>query len=154
MMLARITRLMPAMTNRNPPETLVPTQPAMLCSDEFGSATPGATERRPDAEQEGQHEDDRRMAEREEEAHRQRTLALRHELAGGVVDCGEVVGVERVTQTQRVGGNAEADTEDLVLGAEVVVVRGDDGDQGDPADHVKTDDDARPWPAPATTPAG
>ncbi len=96
----------------------------------------------PDAEQERQREDDRGVAEGEEEPDRQRPLAVGHQLAGGVVDRGDVVGVEGVAQTQGVGGDPEADAEHLAVGPEVVVPRGDDRDQSEPADHVQPDDDA------------
>jgi hypothetical protein len=36
------------------------------------------------------------MAEREEEADAKRALAVIHQLAGGVVDGGDVVGIERM----------------------------------------------------------
>ena len=58
----------------------------------------------------------------EPEADRQRALALGHQLAGGVVDRGDVVGVEGVPHPQGVGGDAEADAEDLMR-ADLVVVR-------------------------------
>jgi hypothetical protein len=47
-------------------------------------------------EQQREHEHDRGVPEREEEPDAQRPLAFRHQLASGVVDRGDVVGVERV----------------------------------------------------------
>src|SRR5215207_3577013 len=47
------------------------------------------------------------MPEREPEAHRERTLVIRHELAGGVVDGGNVVGIEGMPHPQRVSGQPE-----------------------------------------------
>src|SRR5262249_27576979 len=52
--------------------------------------------------------DDAGMAEREEEPGRQRPLAVGHELTGHVVDRGDVVGVERVPQSQGPRGNRDA----------------------------------------------
>ena len=40
-------------------------------------------------------------------------LAVGHQLAGGVVDGGDVVGVEGVPHAEGVGGDAQADAEDL-----------------------------------------
>ena len=70
-----------------------------------------------------------------------RRLALADELAGGVVDRGDVVGVEGVPDAEHVGGQADADAEDAGA-AEPVVVRGDREDQHAPADDVQQQDEA------------
>jgi hypothetical protein len=76
------------------------------------------------------HDDDGGVAEGEEVPERERsrlvrTLTFVHHLAGGVVDGRDVVGVERVAQAQGVGGDAQADAEELVVGGQYV----DDEDQ-------------------------
>ncbi len=43
------------------------------------------------------------MAEREEEADADRALAFLHQLAGDVVDGGDMVGIDGVTQAEAVG---------------------------------------------------
>jgi hypothetical protein len=75
------------------------------------------------------HDDDRRVPEREPEAEAQRSLALVHQLAGGVVDRRDVVGVKRVAQPERIGQPRDPDPEALV-------VRGDDeqDEHGEPED--------------------
>src|SRR5204863_7891983 len=80
-------------------------------------------------EQRRHGEDDHGVAEREEEADAERPLALAHQLAGGVVDRADVVGVERVTEPERVGRDADAESEDPAQGEE----RGE-------ADHVQQQD--------------
>ena len=56
-----------------------------------------------------------RMAEREEQAGRQRALALLHELAGDVVDGRDVVGVDRMAQPEAVGEEAGAEQHRVVV---------------------------------------
>ena len=80
------------------------------------------------------------MAQREEEADTEGALPVVHQLAGGVVDRGDVVSVERVPQPQCVGGQSNADSEDFV--AEAEVLRCDEHHQRDPADEVQARDDA------------
>ena len=53
-------------------------------------------------------DDDRGVAEGEEEAAAQGAFAVGHELAGGVVDAGDVVGVEGVPEPQEPGGDGDA----------------------------------------------
>ena len=61
--------------------------------------------------------DDRGVSESEPEPYRDRAFSLVHEFAGGVVDRGDVVCVERVSHPQRVGRDRDADAEQLeVLG--------------------------------------
>ena len=54
-------------------------------------------------------DDDRGVAEGEEEAAAQRAFAVRHQLAGGVVDAGDVVGVEGMPEPQEPGGDGHAE---------------------------------------------
>src|ERR1022692_763177 len=77
------------------------------------------------------------MADREEEADRERSLAVADKLAGGVVDRGDVISVERVPHPQRVGEYAGAHPEHLVP-AEVIVAA-DGGREPSPAEHVQAD---------------
>ena len=60
-------------------------------------------------EREGEREaeDDRRVSEREEEAHAERPLLVLQHLPRGVVDRRDVVGVERVPQSERVRQHPE-----------------------------------------------
>ena len=51
------------------------------------------------------------MAEREPESHGHRPAEFADELASGVVNRRDVVGVESVSQPQRVRGDADADAE-------------------------------------------
>ena len=91
------------MIQRNVPETLAPIVAAVVLErrdvrvDGLGR----------DREAGGEREDDRRVAEREEEADAERPLAFLEELPRRVVDRGDVVGIERVAQTERVGEHAE-----------------------------------------------
>ena len=107
----------------------------------------------PDAEvqQHGQREHDGGVAEGEEEADAQRPLAVVDQLAGGVVDGGDVVGVERVPHAQGVGQDPGPEAEDL--GSGDVVVPADGGGQQPPAEHVQPDDH-RPAIAPARAHSG
>ena len=89
----------------------------------------------------GEDEHHRRVAEREEEPDRQRPLALADQLAGGVVDGGDVVGVERVPHAEGVGQHARAHAEGLAP-ADVVMPARDGGGEQAPSDHVQADDDA------------
>ena len=75
----------------------------------------------PDADR----EHDAAVPEGEEVAERERAglagaQALAQHLAGGVVDRGDVVGVERVPQAQGVGGDRKPDPEELVVGGQHV----------------------------------
>jgi hypothetical protein len=59
----------------------------------------------------GQDEDHGRVAQGEEEPHAERALVVVDQLARGVVDGGDVIGVERVAHPEGVGQYARADTE-------------------------------------------
>ena len=63
-------------------------------------------------QQQAGEEDDRGVPEGEPEAGAHRRLALADELAGRVVDRGDVVGVEGVPDAEHVGRQADADTQD------------------------------------------
>ena len=63
------------------------------------------------------------------------------QLAGGVVDGGDVVGVEGVPQPEGVGEDADADGEDRVVAAEVEVLRDDDAEQDAEPDDVQQHDE-------------
>src|SRR5215217_2891540 len=86
-----------------------------------------------DGEPDRQRKDDRRVAEREEEPHAQRALALLAKLARGVVDRGDVVRVEGVPQAEGVGQRAEPDQHGLT---------GREDQEQAPADDVQPDDGA------------
>src|SRR5262249_22962404 len=107
---------------------------------------------RADAEvqQHGEHEDHRGVTEGEEEADRQRPLALAHQLARGVVDRRDVVGVEGVPHAQGVGQDPGAEPEDLRGGD--VIVPAYRGGQHRPAQDVQPDD--RPRHPPGAGPFG
>jgi hypothetical protein len=94
----------------------------------------------PESEQDREADHDRRVTEREEEADGHRTLALGHELSRGVVNRGDVVGVEGVAHAERVREDPGADAEHT-LGAKAVVVHRRDDDQR-PADDVQESDEA------------
>ena len=81
----------------------------------------------------------RGVAHREPEPDRDRSLAVGDELAGGVVDRGDVVGVEGVPQPVHVGRDPEAEAEDL--GADVELGGHDEGEQQPERDDVQAEDD-------------
>ena len=58
---------------------------------------------------------DGRMAERKEQADRNRPLAFLHQLARHVVDRRDVVGIDRVAQAERVGEERGADQHRVVV---------------------------------------
>ena len=76
-------------------------------------------ERDPDAD----GHDDRGVAEGEEETRPQRAFAVGHQLAGGVVDAGDVIGVEGVPEAQepRGDGHPEPDAEPSAAALALVV---------------------------------
>jgi hypothetical protein len=119
-----------------------PDQPGRLLQSRAVVLDRAAEPAHADHDQHAEREHDRRVPEREPEADAERALALRHQLACGVVDRGDVVGVEGVAEAERVGGDAEADTEDAG-GAELVAARRDDHDQQEEADGVQRDHDRR-----------
>src|ERR1700759_5133194 len=65
---------------------------------------------------------------------------VREQLPRGVVDRGDVVGVERVPHPEQVGGQAETEPEDP-RAAQLVVRRSDEERQGSPAEHVQQQDE-------------
>jgi hypothetical protein len=92
-----------------------------------------------DGEQRGEREDDRGVPEREEAPDAQRPLAVDHELARGVVDRADVIGVKGVTHPEGVGGDADADPERAAR-AEAEMGRDDEAEQQAEADHVQPED--------------
>ena len=96
----------------------------------------------PDGEEQGEDEDDGRVAQREEEPDAQRPLALAHELARRVVDRRDVVGVEGVAQPERVGREPDPRRE-RATGPEAEVVRDDEAEEQPEADDVQADDGRR-----------
>ena len=92
------TRLMTPMTSRNIADTLVPIRPPISWNAGMSLMIPAEMR-----DQDRQRDDDRRVAEREEEPDGDRALAVLHELARGVVDGGDVVRVDRVAQAEGVG---------------------------------------------------
>ena len=65
--------------------------------------------RRGERDGDRQRDNDRRMAEREKQPDPDRAPAFLHELAGHVVDRRDVIGVERVSQTETVGERGRAE---------------------------------------------
>ena len=81
------------------------------------------------------------MTQREEEPDPERPLSLREELARAVVDRGQVVGVERVPQAERVGEGAEP--RDHRMGARVVE---DEPPAGEMEEHDGASEPSEPPP--------
>jgi hypothetical protein len=93
-----------------------------------------------EAQRDGEHEDHGRVPEREEQPDAERPAPVGHELAGRVVDRGDVVGVERVAQAERVRGQPDAGGERTRRPHREV--RGhDDAEQQAEADGVECDHD-------------
>ena len=93
-----------------------------------------------DREQEREHEHDGRVTEREEEADAERTPAVGQQLARRVVDRRDVVGVERVTEAERVGRDSEPEPEHAPP-TDPEVVRHDQREQEEEADRVQCQHD-------------
>src|ERR1019366_1416561 len=81
------------------------------------------------------------MAEGEVEPHAEGSLAIADELAGGVVDGRNVVGVKGVPYAKRVRQHAGADAEEARLVDVVVTVEG--SGQHAPAENVQAEDEQR-----------
>ncbi len=79
------------------------------------------------------------MAQGEEQPDAGGLAALADQLACGVVDGGDVVGVEGVPQPENVGGESQSDTEDFPV--DVEVARDDEDEQRSERQHVQTEDD-------------
>jgi hypothetical protein len=95
-----------------------------------------------DREQERKYEHHGGMPEREEEADAHRALALGHQPAGGVVDRRDVIRVEGVTHSERVGRDAGPDREGARR-VEAVVMRRHEREQHEEADRVQAEHHAR-----------
>ena len=91
-----------------------------------------------EGQQQRQPEDHARVAEREPEAGAERAGALADELARGVVDDRDVVGVERVARTEEERGQTDADSEDARV-AEAELLRRHGEQQDTPAEDVEPD---------------
>ena len=151
----RNTRTMPISTirlrmpirNRNVPEMVGPIRPVAWCSAESSFATLPLSPLMPSGEPDREQEDDARVAEREEEPHAQRPLAVAHQLARRVVDRADVVGVEGVAHPERVGRDADPDAEDAASQSQVL--RRDEAEQQAEADDVEGNDhEGEPGSAP------
>jgi hypothetical protein len=79
------------------------------------------------------------MTEREPEPDRHRSGLLFHQLAGGVVDRGNVINIEGMAHAEGVRGDAQPDSERLA--AERQVLWGNQHEQQSKADHMKPHDD-------------
>ena len=102
---------MAAIASRNSAETSVPMTPPIPCnaSNRLWNAVAVGGDR-----DRGQH-DDGRVAEREEEADRDRPLALLHQLARDIVDRGDVIGIDRVAQAEAIGQQGRAEQNGVVM---------------------------------------
>ena len=80
------------------------------------------------------------MAQGEPEADGLGLGAVGGQLAGHVVDGGDVIGVESVPQPEHVGADTESDREHLR--ADLIVLRYDQHGQGAESDHVQNSNDA------------
>ena len=92
------------------------------------------------------------------ETHRHRASTIGHQLAGGVVDGRDVVGIEGMPHAQRVRGDTQPDPEDAALHREM---RGSNQEkQHAPAENVQRDycgthsDDTAPLTLVQTMPRG
>ena len=127
------------MSIRKVPETARADQSCHLMQGRAAVVDRAAQPPDPDREQAVEREDDRGVPEREEEADRERALAVGHQLARGVVDRADVIGVEGVAQPERVGGDPHSEPEDRA--AAQPRSSGDDDREQDPeADHVQPED--------------
>ena len=92
-----------------------------------------------DRQQERQAEHDAGVAQGKPETCGQRPRALADQLAGGVVDYGDVVGVERMPHPEQVGRHPESDAEDARRSQRDVLRRHPE-DQHAPAKYVERQD--------------
>src|SRR3954454_20065448 len=160
--MARKTRTIPTRTarlrmpriQRNTPETEAPTTPVAESSVESSSWTCPASAFTPSdsrsastntivewpRENQKPTESGRRGAHRERPAGRRRADPVGEQLAGRVVDGGDVVGVEGVPQAEGVGEHPHADVEDAA-GTQAEVPGDDEAEQHPEADDVQQHDD-------------
>ena len=92
----------------------------------------------PEGQQQRQPEDHARVTEREPEAGAERAGALTDQLARGVVDDRDVVGVERVPRAEEECGQTDPDPEDAGV-AEAELLRRHGEQQDTPAEDVEPD---------------
>ena len=97
-----------------------------------------------ETQRKGQQEDDRGVAEGEEEPDRHWSLAFGHELSRRVVDGRNVVGVEGVAHAEGVGEEASAQANGCPLTTGDVVVGSEHEERK--AEHVEEDDEAKHAP--------
>src|SRR5437588_3222122 len=79
------------------------------------------------------------MAQREEETDAQWPLPVCHQLAGRIVDRGDVIRVERVAQSQRIRGDPESEPERARV-SEAEVPRDDEQQKDSEPQHVQPGD--------------
>ena len=124
MMLSRTARLINPMMNRNDPEMVGPIRPVALCSVEPSLETSPLRPRTPIANSAASAKTIVEWPSEKKNPTLERPLTVGHQLARGVVDRADVIGVERVAQTERVGGDPDADPEHAAARAEVEVAAG------------------------------
>ena len=95
-----------------------------------------------DGQADADGDDDRGVAEGEKEPGAEGPLPVGHQLAGGVVDRRDVVGVEGVPGAEGPGGERHAQPEAQAL--ELEMVRGDREHEDAPATDVQDQDHAGP----------
>ena len=116
----RMTRLSPPIRNRKQAETIVPNDRAELLNARAAVQDLAENELLRDDDPDAHRHDHAGVTEREEVAEAEGprlagALPLLHLLARGVVDHGDVVGVEGVPQAEGVGQHADADPEAAIV---------------------------------------
>ena len=96
----------------------------------------------PCCEEQAEAEDDAGVSEGEPESDGKRPAPVVHELARGVVDGRDVIGVEGVSHPEDICGDADSDAETLVR-TELEVLGGHAPDQRAPPDQMQEDDHGR-----------
>ncbi len=91
----------------------MPTTPVICCSSDESFSTCPAKARTPSASKATSPNTIVECPRENQKPDRDRPLAVRHELAGGVVDRGNVIGIERVPHAQRVRRQTEPDAQHL-----------------------------------------
>ena len=135
----RMTRLRMPITSRKTPDTLGPITPVSLVQQGSVVGHLAGQALDPPREQRSQHEHDRRVTQREEESDAERPLTVAHQLAGRVVDRGDVVGVEGVPHAERVCRDPDSEAEHGAV-AEGELRRHDESEQQPEADDVERGD--------------
>ena len=99
------------MIHRNVPETVGPISPVAECSHEPSLATAPLRPLMPSVKRTASTKTIVECPSEKKKPTLSGRWPSRHQLAGGVVDRADVVGVEGVAQPERVGGDADADAE-------------------------------------------